>query len=89
MPLPPGVSSANYQVTFEAIDPLYILTGSVGAYVDGQVTPSGTLAPIALPGMTAGSAQTLTVNVSDSAVGGNEDAIGSAAEPRSLPVSGM
>jgi hypothetical protein len=26
MPLPPGVTTANYQVTFESINPLYILT---------------------------------------------------------------
>ena len=38
IPLPPGVSSANYQVTFEAIDPLFILQNSVGPYHDGQVT---------------------------------------------------
>ena len=25
MPLPPGVTTASYQVTFEAINPLYIL----------------------------------------------------------------
>jgi len=89
IPLPPGVTSANYQVTFEAIDPLYILTESVGAYVDGQVTPSGTLTPISVPGMTAGSAQTLTVDVADSALGGDEDAMGSATTPRILPLSGM
>ena len=42
IPLPPGMSSATYQVTFEAIDPLYILENSVGPYMQGQVTPSGT-----------------------------------------------
>ncbi|HXR38347.1 MAG TPA: IPT/TIG domain-containing protein [Terracidiphilus sp.] len=89
MPLPPGVTTANYQVTFEPINPLYILTDSVGPYFDGQVTPSGTLAPISVPNLGAGSSQTLTVNVSDSAVGGNDDAIGAQASPRSLPPSGM
>ena len=48
MPLPPGVTTANYQVTFEAVNPLYILTDSVGPYLDGSPEPSGTLAPISV-----------------------------------------
>ena len=36
IPLPPGMTTANYQVTFEAINPLYMLTESVGPYVDGS-----------------------------------------------------
>ena len=39
--------------------------------------------------MSAGSAQTLTVNVADSAIGGTEDAIGTQATPRTLPASGL
>jgi hypothetical protein len=39
--------------------------------------------------MTAGSSQTLTVNVADSAVGGYSDAIGSEAQPRILAPSGL
>ncbi len=89
MPLPPGVTSANYQVTFEPINPLYILGDSVGPYLDGQVAPSGTLAPIAVTGLAAGSAQTHTVSVPDSAVGGYDDAIGSEALPRQMAPSGM
>ena len=89
IPLPPGATSANYQVTFEAINPLYILTDSVGPYLDGQPTPSGTLASISVPGLSAGSSQTLTVNVADSAVGGYQDAIGSQASPRTMPSSGL
>lgn len=89
MPLPPGVTSASYQVSFEAINPLYVLDDSVGPYIDGQVQPSGTLPPVVVPALTAGGAQELEVNVSDSAAGGEDDAIGSEAFPRSLPVSGM
>jgi hypothetical protein len=89
IPLPPSVTTANYEVTFETIDPLYILTNSVGPYLDGQVAPSGTLASISVPAMSAGSAQTLTVNVANSAIGGIEDAIGTQATPRPLPVSGF
>jgi hypothetical protein len=89
MPLPPGATTANYQVTFEAIDPLYILTDSVGPYLDGQATPSGTLQAVSVPGLEAGMTQTLTVDVADSAVGGYQDAIGTQAAPRTLPASGL
>jgi len=89
MPLPPGMTTANYEVTFEAIDPLYILTNSVGPYLDGQPTPSGSLPAIAAPGMSAGISRTLTVNVADSAAGGYQDAIGTQAMPRILAASGM
>jgi len=89
MPLPPGMTSAKYEVTFEAINPLYILAESVGPYIDGQVTASGTLAPIAVAALTAGGLKTLDVNVEDSADSSGQDAIGSQAAPRTLPVSGM
>ena len=39
--------------------------------------------------MSAGSAQTLTVNATDSTIGGTQDAIGTQATPRPLPVSGF
>ena len=89
IPLPPGVATADYQITFEAINPLYILTDSVGPYLDGQVTPSGTLQAVTVPDMSAGTTQKLTVDVADSAVGGYQDAIGTQAAPRSLPASGL
>jgi hypothetical protein len=89
MPLPPGVKTANYQVTFEAVNPEYILEDSVGPYIEGSPSPSGTLAPISVPAMTAGSAQTLTVNVANSAMSGYQGAIGTQAEPRRMPTSGM
>ena len=89
MPLPPGVTTADYQITFEAINPLYILTDSVGPYLDGQVTASGTLQSVSVPAMSAASSKTLTVNVADSAVGGYQDAIGTQASPRALTSSGF
>jgi hypothetical protein len=89
MPLPPGITTANYQITFEAINPLYILTESVGPYIDGQATPSGALQSIMVPNLAAGSAQTLAVNVANSAVGGNDDAIGTQAAPRTMASSGL
>jgi hypothetical protein len=89
MPLPPGATTANYQVTFEAVSPDYIHANAVGPYLDGSPEPSGTLSSISAPSMSAGSAQTLTVNVDDSAVGGNDDALGTEATPRVLAASGM
>jgi hypothetical protein len=89
IPLPPGVSAANYEVTFEVIDPLYILEDSVGPYTEGQVAASGTLNGIALANLSAGSAQTLAVTSANSAVGGYSDAIGSEAQPRAMPEGGL
>jgi len=89
IPLPPGVTTANYQVTFEAVDPLYILGESVGPYIDGQAAPSGTMPVLSVPGMSAGSAQTLTVTIADSAAGNYQDAIGSESAPRMVPASGF
>ncbi len=89
IPLPPGMTTANYEITFEAIDPLDILENSVGPYTEGQVTPSGTLSAISLPNLTAGSIQTLTVVAANSAVGGYNEAIGTQAQPRPMPASGM
>lgn len=89
IPLPPGMTSASYQLTFESVNPLYILTNSVGPYAAGQVAPSGTLAPIALPNLSPGSTQTVDLTVADSATGGYQDAIGTEASPRSMPASGL
>jgi hypothetical protein len=89
MLLPPGASTANYQVTFEAVSPDSIHLNSVGPYLDGSPEPSGTLAAISVPNLSAGSAQELTVNVADSAMGGSDDATGAEAAPRMLAVSGM
>jgi IPT/TIG domain len=89
MPLPPGMSSVTYQVTFEAINPLYMLAQSVGPYADGSPSPSGTMPVICVREMAAGASKTLTVDITDSAVGGSEDAIGTEASPRTMPASGM
>jgi hypothetical protein len=89
MPLPPGATTANYQVTFETVNPNYILTNSVGPYLNGSPEPSGTLSAISVPNLTVGSSQTLTVNIADSSAGGYNDAIGSEATPRMLAASGQ
>ena len=67
IPLPPGVTSANYQVSFEAVNPLYIRDASVGPYLLASPTPSGTLQTTTVNGMQAGSSHVLTVNAANSA----------------------
>jgi len=39
IPLLPGITAADYQVTFERINPLYMLAESVGPYVAGSPAP--------------------------------------------------
>ncbi len=89
IPLPPGAAGASYQITFEPVDPLYILENSVGPYTPGQVAPSGKLGAVTLPHLAAGSAQTLDLTVPGSAAGSYDDAIGSPAQPRPLPATGF
>ncbi|HTB96472.1 MAG TPA: IPT/TIG domain-containing protein [Terracidiphilus sp.] len=88
IPLPPGTSTANYEVSFEPINALYMMQSSVGPYVDGSPSPSGDLPTIFVSGMTSGASQTLTVPVDDSAVGNSSDAIATESGPRPVPPSG-
>jgi hypothetical protein len=67
IPLPPGMTSAKYDVTFEAVNPLYIDAVSVGPYLIGSPRPSGTLPTVQVNALQAGGAQTLTVNIANSA----------------------
>ena len=62
IPLPPGVSMASYQVSFEAINPLYFGNQSVGPYTLGSPSPSGVLQTVQLNNLTTGSANVLTVS---------------------------
>ena len=89
IPLPPGMSSASYVLTFEPIDSLYIYLNAVGPYLDGSPNPSGTLSPVTVAALSAGGSQTVAVNVADSAVSGNNDAISTVESPRMLPPSGL
>lgn len=43
--IPQGYSSAQYQLTIEAVNPAYVGALAVGPYKLSQVTPSGTAAP--------------------------------------------
>jgi hypothetical protein len=89
VPLPPGATTASYQLSFESVHPQNIHASSVGPYLDGSPETSGTLATISVPLMPAGGAQTINVTVENSAVSGYNDALGSESAPLSLPASGM
>ena len=89
IPLPPGAASADYQVTFEAVNPLYIYGNSVGPYLQGQPSPSGTLNSVTVRGVVPGSPQNLNVTVPDSAASNFPNAIGSASTPRLMPAGGF
>jgi hypothetical protein len=89
IPLPPGMTVASYQVSFEPVNPLYMLTESVGPYVDGSPAPSGTMPVLPVPDMFAGSSTTLNISIDDSAAGNPYDAIASPIMPRALPPGGL
>ena len=92
IPLPPGVSAASYQVSFEAINPLYILSSSVGPYGIGTPTPSGTMPTITLANLAAGAVAPVNVTIADSAGAPAGFAprvpIGVAGNPHMLPGTG-
>ncbi len=87
--LPSGFTTADYELTFEAVDPLDILENSVGPYALGQVAPSGSLGAVTLRALAAGSSQTVNVTASGSSVAGYSDAIGSEAQPGPISASGF
>ena len=87
VPLPAGKTVADYQLTFEAVNPLYINGGSVGPYTGSQVSPSGTMPVISLPQLSAGSAVTQNVVIADSATETHTDDSTQAA-PNALPPNG-
>ncbi len=65
--LPPGQSSATYQLSIEPVNPLYKGEMGVGAARYGVVSPSGTIAPIALANLTAGADVVQDLVISNSA----------------------
>jgi IPT/TIG domain-containing protein len=68
IPLPPGVTMANYQVSFEAVNPLYFGDTAVGPYLLGSPSPSGILATTQINGLTAGSVYSMTVSPSAASI---------------------
>jgi hypothetical protein len=89
LPLPAGMTTVSYQITYESIDPLYYGTETVGPYTAGSPDPSGTLAPATVFNLSAGMAQTLTITAADSSTGEYADPISSESSPRTLPASGL
>jgi hypothetical protein len=88
VPLPPGATSSDYQLTFEAVNPLYTGNDAVGPYSTGQVSPSGTMPTITLSGLTAGSSVTENVTIADAADEAQSGADGSESSPANVPASG-
>ncbi len=80
VPLPPGATSANYQLSIEPINPLYTGNAAVGPYAGEQVTPSGLAQTVQLGSLSAGAAVTQNFTMADSADGTVTDD-GFAAEP--------
>ncbi|HET8636769.1 MAG TPA: IPT/TIG domain-containing protein [Acidobacteriaceae bacterium] len=67
VPIPPGYTTDTWQLSLEPINSLYTGMESVGPYTTGQVTPSGTLPAIAIPGLAAGSSVIQNVTIGNSA----------------------
>jgi hypothetical protein len=87
IPLPPGMTSANYEISFEAVNPLYVNSVSVGPYVPGSPSPSGTLPTLTVNSLQAGSVQTLNVTATNSTVGFITNPIrGPIANPIPIPI---
>jgi len=80
VPLPPGVASANYQLSVEPINPLYTGNAAVGPYAGAQVTPSGLAQTVQLGSLSAGAVVTQNFTMTDSADGTVTDE-GFATEP--------
>ena len=90
IPLPPGVTSAAYQITFETVDPLDVFSNSVGPYtLRARSHPRARCKPLPLSNLSAGSTRTVTVTAAGSAAPGFNDAIGAESQPRPMPTGGQ
>ncbi len=89
IPLPPGMSTANYQISFEGINADNILMQSVGPYLQGSPAPSGTPVTVVLQNLSAGSTKTVNETVQNSAEGTSTQGLSSAEDPMPLPLTGM
>lgn len=88
VPLPIGTNIADYQLTFEPINPLYSANYSVGPYTKGQVTPSGTMPVIMLYGLTAGKSAVEDIVIQDSADEEYSENDGTETAPVRIPPTG-
>ncbi|WP_446745583.1 IPT/TIG domain-containing protein [Silvibacterium acidisoli] len=89
IPLPAGETTASYQLSLEAIDPLYVGASSVGPYTSSQVTPSGTMPTLSLSGLTAGSNLTQNIVIENSADASDSADDGIETQPANLSPSGQ
>lgn len=89
VPLPPGMTQSDYELTFEPLNPLYADEQSVGPYTPGQVTPSGTMPVLTIPAVQAGMSLQEDVTVSDSADELHSGADGTDASPAGVDASGQ
>ncbi len=87
VPLPPGTTAANYQMTIEPVNALYTGSEGVGPYAMNQVTPSGQMQTVQLGSLSAGAVVTQNIALSTSADGTVTDD-GSQAEPNTAPGNG-
>jgi hypothetical protein len=87
--VPAGIAKGevDYEITFEAINPVYTGAFSVGPDTLGAPAPSGTLATIILREMKAGSIHEENVTVTNSATG-TAGIGGSFAAPTAVPATG-
>ena len=83
------MTTANYQVTFEAINPLYILDQLRRPLSRGPGRALGHACAISVPNCRRAARKRSPSTSADSAAGGYNDAIGTEAQPRPMPASGL
>ncbi|HEY0794861.1 MAG TPA: IPT/TIG domain-containing protein [Acidisarcina sp.] len=88
MVLPAGTTQADYQITFEAINPLDTGAEAVGPYTLGQAKPSGTMPVLIVRGLQAGANVVEDVTIEDSSQQLGWGADGAEASPANLPGNG-
>ncbi len=89
IPLPPGMTTANYQITFEPLNQNDQQAQSVGPYLQGAPLPSGTMPAVTLQSLTAGSTKTVNQTINNSAQGNDNIGVVNANQAAPLPASGM
>lgn len=83
-------NSVSYQLTFKPVNPLFIgLYDSVGPYVTGQVSPSGTMPVISIPNVQVGSNLEEAVVIADSANDSHTGIDGPEQSPGVVPANGQ
>ena len=88
VPLPPGTTSANYQISIEPINPLYTGSVSVGPYKANQVAPSGAMQTVVLGSLSAGQTPVVQNFVMTDSADGLQTDDGVEAQPNSASGNG-